>query len=257
MSMDDFRSRQARAAVTAVIPIREPNPQHLGRTLASLARLTPTVDEVIVVDSTPGGFRVGTDASGCAVCSAPVADGLAATEARGIDVRVIEEEMPRGQARNVGMKRASNDLVWHLDEDTVFTRPNSLRSGLERLSEDGVAAVGGPVVAIEGNLDGVAIAKLERLVPSTLTVHHLLHHRNFCAGDRCFFVGQGRGEDLTLRSHLRQHGVIATVPEMEAEKDLPTFRQELAQRIVGSVIGGVSAVVVGKGIDAGLGRVRV
>lgn len=238
--------------VTAIVPIMSPNRQHFKRTLAGLAKLEPTVDELVIIDSTPGGFRVSD--GDCGLCG--VGGALATLQETGATVRVIEEEMPRGEARNTGMKRASNDIVWHLDEDAVFRRPDALSRALDRLQADGVAAVGGPVRPIRGNVDGKAFAQLERMAPSTLTVHHLIHSRTFCTGEACFFAGQGRGEDLTLRGHLRQHGAIESAPEMEAEKDLPTLRQRLVRDLAGAVIGGTTAVVATRIVETGFRTAR-
>lgn len=246
-----------RAPVTAIIPVRNPDRDHLAQTLSSLARQTRPPTEVIVVDSTPGGFKVKSQrGGGCGLCGDPVVTALDILSQKGVDVSTIQIEAGTGEARRRGMDAASQPFVLHIDEDAVFKRENAIEAGLQQLRDDNEAvAVGGSVTPLRGNPDGHVFALAERALPSTLTIHHLMHPRAFCSSqDSCMFIGQHRGEDITLRRHLQQHGTIVAVPQMTAQKDLPTQRQSTLRNIGLAVAGGAAAPLAERAISGLLAR---
>lgn len=231
------------APVTAVIPIMDPNREHLARTLASLARQNSPPAEVIIVDSTPGGFHVGEGGDGdCGVCGDPVVAALDALHAAGVSTSVVHnDEAGIGGARRAGLHAASSPVVWHMDEDSVILSNDWTEVALDRLEEDGIVGVGGAVIQpVDKTRQGKVIARLGDALRIPPEGHNIMHPRMLCAGDRCFEAGQNRGEDITLRRQLRRHGRVVRESSLVCEKAFPTRRQELGRNIGGATAAGAA-----------------
>lgn len=213
----------ARAPVSVVIPIYEPNLDHFNQTLSSLEGQSSPPAEVIVVDSTPRGRNTPTESI---TSFEPIAARMSELEAVGADV--ITEQAGIGEARRVGTGMATQPYLQHLDEDGVLTNPHHLDLAVDIVSQEGVAAAGGPADPIEGRLSSRATAIIERVVPSSLCTHYLFHPAELCADPSACFPFDGRGEDVTLRRQLKRHGRIVRDRRLLVLKDLPTRRQRSA-----------------------------
>lgn len=221
--------------LSVVIPTKGPDPSHLARTLDSIGEQDYPVEEVIIVDGTDGRLDVSSD---------------------DVSVRVVHRpDMPRGDARREGMRLANSKYVAHFDEDAVLMDEDYFSEAVRRLQQPDVSAVGGTVFPIRGNPDGQAVALLDRFNPTTLGSHNIVHERALCTEGECFFFGQGRGEDISIRRELSQHGKIERM-ERGSLKDLPTLRQEIVRDLVigtftGAIAGAASGWVRDKLEDAG------
>lgn len=214
--------------VTPVIPVKDPNLNHLARTLNSIDSQTHPVQEIIIMDSS----------------KRPVS-----AETEGTPVRVIHvPECGIGEARRRGMNHARTALVAHMDEDAVLLKDTHFAEAVDRLSDPSVSAVGAPPFPIRGNTLGKGIALGSRFTPASLVTHYLVHDKRLCNGDRCIRPGTHRGEDVTLRRELKRVGEIERMDSQPVLKDLPTARQSLVRDIVvagvaGAVSTGIGAVV--------------
>jgi len=212
--------------VAAVIPVKAPHAGHLAQTIDSVGEQSYDPKEVVVVDSSPTPVSVTSDA---------------------VDVTTIQRpDAGIGEARREGMRETDAEYIAHLSEDAVLLRSNYFSEAVGRLDAPDVSAVGGTVFPIRGNRDGRAIALLDRFNPSSLGTHHLVHRKALCDAGACFYSGQGRGEDRTVRSELRQYGRIERLSNQAAMKDLPTKRQSIARDlIIGSLTGAIAGAASG------------
>jgi hypothetical protein len=211
------------APVTPIIPVRNPNPEYLARTLDSVAKQRQPVEEVVVMDSSPAPIDAESDEFPVRTRHVPDA---------GI-----------GEARRQGMEAANTDLVAHMDEDAVLLDSNYFSRAVEELQDEGVAGVGGTVFPIDGNLFGRGIAFADRFNPSSLGTHHLVHDRRLCGDGKCVPPGMGRGEDATIRQELQSVGEVRRMDDQAALKDLPTTRQERGGEIMTAVLTAVVSSV--------------
>jgi len=212
--------------MAAVIPVKDPNAVHLSQTIDSIGDQTYTPKEVIVVDSSATPLAINSDV---------------------VNVNTIRRpDAGIGEARREGMREADAEYIAHLSEDAVILRSDYFAEAVDRLDQPDVSAVGGTVFPIRGNREGKAIAVLDKFNPSSLGTHHIIHKKALCDGSACFHSGQGRGEDRTLRSELRQYGRIERMGDHAAMKDLPTKRQSLARKvIIGSLTGAIAGAASG------------
>jgi len=214
--------------VAAVIVTRDPNLTHLAWTLSRLADQDYPIEEAIIVDSSEDAIEV---------------------EVEGVPTRIVQMA-PEGisAARRRGVRESTADIVIQMDEDAVFLRDDYVRRAVEHLADPTVSAVGGVVVPIRGNVNGDIIAGLDRINPSALGTHTLVHERAYCldeGGDVCFPMAD-RGEDVSLRERLQQFGTIRRMADQAVLKDLPTNRQSLAQQVVvGTIVGSLTGALTG------------
>lgn len=223
---------------TVVIPVLEPDPNALALTLDSVARQDFPVEEVIIVDDS---------------------DETVDAEVEDTPVRVIPGEgVGQGRARQIGIEEASGEYIVHLDEDAVMLNESYISSGIATIeSNDGAVASGGTVLPLHGNVQGDMIAVMDRLNPSTLGTHHLIHEKRLCAngGSEACFPVERRGEDITHRNALKERGGIIRMYDQPVMKDLPTQRQEKGiNTILLSVAGGVLSGLVTSAVERGITR---
>lgn len=213
-------------SLSVVIPTYQPDATNLVRTIDSIGDQDYPVEEVVIVNSGPDPLEVNSQK---------------------VRTRVIESpETGTGEARREGMESVDTEYVAHFDEDAVLLREDYFSDAVERLQKPDVSAVGGTVFPLRGNVGGRAIALADRFNPSSLGTHHIVHRRALCTEGECFYPGQGRGEDISIRRELQQHGHIERMQGQGALKDLPTARQGLARDlIVGTVTGAIAGAVSG------------
>jgi|APHM01.1.fsa_nt_gi Glycosyltransferases, probably involved in cell wall biogenesis len=211
------------APVTPIIPVYDPNPEYLARTLDSIGKQSQPVEEVVIMDSSP----VPLDA-----------------ESDEVPVRVVHvPEAGIGEARRQGMQQASTDLVSHMDEDAVLLDSDYFSRAVGELQDPDVAGVGGTVFPIEGNPFGRGIALADRFNPTSLGTHHLVHDRRLCGDGKCVRPGMDRGEDATIRQQLQSVGELRRMDDQAALKDLPTTRQERGGEIMTAVLSAIVSSV--------------
>lgn len=233
-----------KAPVTAIVVTKWPDMDHLGQTLHSLSRQDYPPSEVLVIDSTPGGVGAGEPES-CGICGNKVREAVSSLESEGVEYTVVEdEELGIGEARQRGMDEASEPVAWHLDEDAVIQNRNWVAKALNRLSEDGVAAVGGSVTPINGSGVWKAAGALDAAADSVPGGWYLMHPIAYCDDSKCTRVGQHRGEDITLRSQLTDYGRLERIAGNVASKSLPTTRQSIVRDIVVSAASGAVVSLV-------------
>ncbi|WUA07435.1 glycosyltransferase family 2 protein [Nocardia sp. NBC_01377] len=124
-----------------IIPVSDAA-DHIIDCVASLARLTPRPDRVIVVDDHSG------DRSGPLALAAITAAGLAGT--------LITHAHRRGPgaARNRGLAAATAPLVWFVDADDTVD-PDALRILLDALGEHDFAVCRTSLACETGEVDGI------------------------------------------------------------------------------------------------------
>lgn len=216
--------RRGQPTVSAIMPVHDPNLEHMAWTLDALENQDYPIRELIVIDSSPGAVNVEMDSIPTKVLRAPDA-GIA-------------------DARELGIQNATGDYIVELDEDAVMLREDYITQAVESIQTDGTSAAGGVVIPIRGNVEGRAIAFADRFNPSSLGTHNLVYPRTMCLrqGESMCHPMANRGEDITLRRELQQYGRIHRMNDQGILKDLPTTRQELSRNaIVGTIIGGVIA----------------
>lgn len=245
------------APVSANIVTKNPDMSHLGMTLRSLANQNSPPAEVIIVDSTPGGHAVESADETCSVCTANVNDAIQTLRSRGSDVILIHDESAGlGGARRIANDESSQDVVWHLDEDAVIVSDDWTERALGRLDDPGVSGVGGNVAPLRPTAEGKVLGTADTVTRSVEGGWYIMYPKRLCQGERCVRTGQDRGEDISTRNILRQHGEIVREPEILAKKDLPTQRQKSARNVVlGAAGGAVAGAVASKVLDAVIAEV--
>lgn len=210
--------------VTAVIPVKDPNPRRLAQTLDRLNQQTVPVKEAIVVDSSERPVDVYVDGMPTWVMHAPNA-GIA-------------------EAREMGMSAVGTEYVVEMDEDAAFLSDKYLERAIEELQDEDVSAAGGVVFPARGNTYGKMIAFADRFNPSDLGTHYLVYPANRKLDSELYPMDH-RGEDLTVRSELRREGRIERMTDQAALKDLPTTRQKgLRDTVVTAIVGAVAGAAV-------------
>lgn len=244
------------APVSANIVTKDPDMSHLGMTLRSLADQQKPPAEVIIVDSTAGGHAVQSAESMCSVCTANVTDSIESLRRQGADVKLIhDEDAGLGAARWLANKGASEDVVWHLDEDAVIVSDDWTIRALDQLDDPGVSAVGGCVSPLQDNPMGRVIGTADTITSATPGGWYIMYPRAYCDGQGCMMPDQHRGEDTTTRRVLRRKGRLVRDPNLLAQKDLPTERQKSARNVVlGAAGGAVAGAVASKFMDYAIGR---
>lgn len=236
------------APVTVVIPTLDPEERFLTATVHSLINQTTPPDEVLIVDVTPGGFpfEVVTEqtAGDCTLCGNPVGKALSQLSASGSTVRVHHTPELNGLSsqRRFGIGEATNEFVAKFDEDTVLLNEDHLERSLAELeANDDVVAVGCAIRPIRKNLSGRVVSKLTdgfSHVGPYDTAYFPIHATHLCPdGESCFPL-EHRGGDVSLKTHLRNHGEIRKLRDLEALTDLPTRKQARAMRVAGATVGG-------------------
>lgn len=212
-----------RGAVTVVIPVMDPNAQYLAETINSVSRQDYPVKEVLLVDASQSPVEVNSD----------------------VPVRVLHKPgLGIGASRREGVKEADTKYVAHLDEDAVLLDRDYFSEAVGLIQKPGVSAAGGTVFPIRGNSFGRAIAVLDRLNPSDLGTHYLVHEVQQTPGGAGIPVGMGRGEDITIRRQLKQFGQVERMSDKGALKDLPTSRQSAVRDLLVSTASGALAGVL-------------
>lgn len=234
--MDSATTQGTNASV--VIPVVDPDVRALALTLDSVAEQDFPIEEVVIVDGSDEPVEAKVD---------------------GIDTKVVQDEgLGQGNARRLGMQSTTGDYIVHLDEDAILLNENYVSEAVSRIeSQPDAAAAGGTVIPLRGNLTGDFIAAADRLNPSTLGTHHLVHPRYICVEDDgmlCFPI-DGRGEDITLRNALKKSGGIVRMYNQPAMKDLPTARQEKGiNTLVLSLAGGVVSGLITSAVERAVRR---
>jgi glycosyltransferase involved in cell wall biosynthesis len=224
---------QGNGGVSVIIPTKEPNEEWLMWTLRSLEEQTVPPLEVIVVDGSDPPLRV--DSTGA------------------LNVRTYHRAgLGIGAARRFGAEQAAGPHLMHTDEDAVLLREDYIERAMEHLSSEGVVGVGGVVFPIQSNPSGHLVTAFDRMSPSPLSTHHILHPKYLCPDGQACFQVDGRGEDLDIRSHLRQHGEIRRDGDLVALKDMPTNRQKGALQSIGAAAFGGIATAVGSTLGSAI-----
>lgn len=200
----------ARAPVTASIAVKNPRVDWLSSTLESLAAQSRPPWEIVIVDATPRPIDVPIPSSG-----PPVR-------------HLHRPELGLAEQRALGIRAADTDLVLRLDEDAVLERPDHLERALEQLQEPAVVAVGGRPVPIRENTSGyVAAAVIRATGPRA---YFPVHHTHLCPSGRACYPTVHRGDDVTLKAHLKRHGEVRHDDTLTIRTDLPTTKQRLDPR---------------------------
>lgn len=232
-----MEGRASLPTVSAVMAVKNPDLASVAETLDSVSRQNYPVTEAIIVDSSDTPLEADVD---------------------GIETRMIYAPSDDiAQARSRGVREARGDYVVHLDEDGALVREDYISSALERLQQDGVSAAGGVVGMSHLPADGKAFAFAERVVPSDLCTHQLVHSREMVRGrnrSRAFPQDHG-GEDITNRDLLREFGKISRMADQPVKKERPTTRQRIAEEIsVGAIVGGAVTGIVTSAVQRGIRR---
>lgn len=218
-------------SLAVIIPAMDPDLDTLAWTLERVGAQDYPVEEVVIVDSSERPIdAINSDA---------------------VNARVMQEPgMGIGEARRAGMESVDTQYVAHIDTDTIFLTETYFSEAIERLQDPAVAAAGGTTYPLDGNIQGRAIALFNRFNPTTLSTYNLVFERRLCSEGACFFPGQGRGEDITMRDQLKQFGRIEQMSGQTMGTEMPTERQGLIRDVVvGTITGAVAGAVSGYARD--------
>lgn len=239
------------APITAIVISKDPNESHMAMTINSLANQDQPPAEVIFVDSTSHQHALK-NMGGCALCTQALKEAIQNLKDAGTTVVYAHNPSAGlGEARDIGIKNATQPAIWHLDEDAVITDTDWTTKVLKQLDQKGVVAVGGNVAPLRDNGVGKVFASLDAATQFVPGGWYITHPKALCTGDACVWPGQHRGEDKTLRNHLSQRGTLVRDQTLLAKKDLPTNRQHsLLKTVVGASGGAVSGILASKLFDA-------
>ena len=216
------------APVSLVIPTKDADGGRLRDSLISVSHQDSPPAEVIIVDSTDGGFPFDLDDTRCCGRGDPVAHGIEALTAAGSTFFLYEvDQSAIAFQRNVGINQASEPFVWTFDDTTVIETPNWTERAVQRLTtETDVVGVGGiPVGPVDDDPLGKAVAAATSALSLPYGGWRLTFPRQLCQNDRCFPPTMHRGDTDSVRVELNRHGRLVRDTSLRFRDDIPTTRQ--------------------------------